>query len=387
MDDVIVIGGGIVGASAAYRLARSGARVTLVDRADTGQATAAGAGIISPGTSYNPPAAFFPLAFRAVAYYDTLLAALAEDGETETETGFETVGLLHVATTEAEATALPVLLRLIEERCASGAPRIGMVQMLSGDEARMLFPALGACLGAIYTSDAARVDGRLLRDAMRRGAARHGARIVAGSAEAIREAGGGVELTVNGETLTAGAAILAGGAWSGALAETLGEGVRLPVFPQRGQILHLRLPGRETARGPIVVGFHSHYLLTFPLDRVVAGATRESDSGFDPRMTAGGVREALDEALRVAPGLADATLQEVRIGLRPASPDGLPLLGRIPGSERLYVATGHGASGLQLGPYSGALVADLALGQSSATDLGVGLDLTPFAPGRFASQA
>ncbi len=387
VDDVIVIGGGIVGASAAYRLARSGARVTLVDRADTGQATAAGAGIISPGTSYNPPAAFFPLAFRAVAYYDTLLAALAEDGETETETGFETVGLLHVATTEAEATALPVLLRLIEERCASGAPRIGMVQMLSGDEARMLFPALGACLGAIYTSDAARVDGRLLRDAMRRGAARHGARIVAGSAEAIREAGGGVELTVNGETLTAGAAILAGGAWSGALAETLGEGVRLPVFPQRGQILHLRLPGRETARWPIVVGFHSHYLLTFPQDRVVAGATRESDSGFDPRMTAGGVREALDEALRVAPGLADATLQEVRIGLRPASPDGLPLLGRIPGSERLYVATGHGASGLQLGPYSGALVADLALGQSSAPDLGVDVDLTPFAPGRFASQA
>src|SRR5262249_32647471 len=61
VDDVIVIGGGIVGASAAYRLARSGARVTLLDRADAGQATAAGAGIISPGTSYQPPAAFFPL--------------------------------------------------------------------------------------------------------------------------------------------------------------------------------------------------------------------------------------------------------------------------------------------------------------------------------------
>jgi D-amino-acid dehydrogenase len=84
VDDVIVIGGGIVGASAAYRLARSGARVTLLDRADVGQATAAGAGIIAPGASYHPPAAFFPLAFRAVGYYDTLLAALAEDGEMET---------------------------------------------------------------------------------------------------------------------------------------------------------------------------------------------------------------------------------------------------------------------------------------------------------------
>lgn len=383
MDDVIVIGGGIVGASAAYRLARSGARVTLVDRADSGQATAAGAGIISPGTSYHPPAAFFPLAFRAVAYYDTLLAALAEDGETET--GFEAVGLLHIATTEAEATALPVLLQLIEERRATGMPRIGTAQMLSGDEARALFPALGPCLGAIHTSGAARVDGRLLRDAMRRGAARRGARIVTSSAEAIREASGGVDLTVNGETLTAGAAILAGGAWSDMLAETLG--FHLPVFPQRGQILHLRLPGRETAHWPIVVGFHSHYLLTFPQDRVVAGATRESDAGFDARMTAGGVREALDEALCVAPGLADATLDEVRVGLRPASPDGLPLLGRIPGCERLYVATGHGASGLQLGPYSGALMADLALGQSSALDLNVDLDLAPFAPARFAPRA
>ena len=375
MDDVIVIGGGIVGASAAYRLAHCQARVTLVDRADAGQATAAGAGIISPGTTYDSPEAFFPLAFRAVAYYDTLLATLTEDGETRT--GFEAVGLLHVATSEAEAEALLVLLRLIEERRAAGVPRIGAVQMLTSDEARALFPALGDCFGAIHASDAARVDGRLLRDAMRRAAAQRGVRLVTGAVDAIREAGSGVEVTVNDEMLTAGAAILAGGAWSGALAET--QGFRLPVFPQRGQILHLRLPGRETARWPIVVGFHSHYLLTFPQDRVVAGATHESDAGFDVRMTAGGVREALDEALRIAPGLADATLDEVRVGLRPESPDGLPVLGRIPDHERLYVATGHGSSGLQLGPYSGAVVADLALGGSPAPDV----DLAPFAPARF----
>lgn len=182
---------------------------------------------------------------------------------------------------------------------------------------------------------------------------------------------------VNGERVAAGALIVAGGAWSAALGEELGS--PLPVFPQRGQILHLEMHDTDTSHWPIVVGYHSHYLLTFPANRVVAGATRESQSGFDVRMTAGGVYEALGEALRVAPGLARATLREVRIGLRPASPDGLPILGRLPGYDDVFVATGHGPSGLQLGPYSGALVVGLALGEQPA------LDLTPFAPQRFAT--
>ncbi|HEU5199584.1 MAG TPA: FAD-dependent oxidoreductase, partial [Ktedonobacterales bacterium] len=110
---------------------------------------------------------------------------------------------------------------------------------------------------------------------------------------------------------------------------------------------------------------------------VVAGATREDGPGFDVRLTVAGVHEVLSEALRVAPGLAGATIQETRIGLRPASPDGLPLLGHVPGLERVFLATGHGPSGLQLGPYSGALVADLLLGQPAH------VDLTPFAPERF----
>jgi len=232
-------------------------------------------------------------------------------------------------------------------------------------------------LGAVATTGAARVDGRLLRDALWRAAERRGARIVSGDAALeLAASGGRVDaVRVGGERLAAGTVIVAGGAWSAALGEALG--VALPVFPQRGQILHLTLPGSATAGWPIVVGFHAHYLLTFAPDRVVAGATRESESGFDVRMTAGGVHEALAEALRVAPGLAGATLAEVRVGLRPASPDGLPLLGQLPGYDNVLVATGHGPSGLQLGPYSGAVVAGLALGEPEQ------LDLTPFAVARF----
>lgn len=374
MDDVIVIGGGIVGASTAYHLARAGAQVTLIDQEQPGQATAAGAGIISPGTSFKSPAAFYPLGFRAVAYYEELLAHLAEDGETST--GYETVGLLHVATSEDEAARLPILLRLFEERKAAGVKNLGEIRLLDNQEARSLFPALGTIYGAIYTSGGARLDGRLMRNALRGAAQFRGARIiVAGEgARLVRENKRITQVTAAGQIFAAGTVVIAAGAWSGQFAEALE--LNLPIYPQRGQILHLQGP-EEASRWPIIEGFHSHYILTFPGGRIVAGATRENHAGFDVRQTTGGVHEALSEALRVAPGLANTTLREVRIGLRPATPDGLPIVSRIPTLENVFLASGHGPSGLQLGPYSGALVAELALGNTPD------LDLSPFAVERF----
>ena len=107
--------------------------------------------------------------------------------------------------------------------------------------------------------------------------------------------------------------------------------------------------------------------------RVAVGATVE-DVGFAPEITAGGVHEVLRETLRVMPGLCDATLREVRVGLRPVSVDDAPILGALPGTGNVFVATGHGANGLLLGPVSGALVADLVLGRDPV------LDLAPFSP-------
>ncbi|HST90459.1 MAG TPA: FAD-dependent oxidoreductase, partial [Ktedonobacterales bacterium] len=209
-EDVIVIGGGIVGASATYALARRGARVTLVDRGDVGQATASGAGILSPGTSIRPLPAFFAIGRPASAYYDTLLAQLAEDGETET--GYAVAGLLHVATSAEEGARLPELARLFVERRAAGFGQVGDVSEITGDEARARFPALGpAILGAVATTGAARVDGRLLRDALRRAAERRGARIVSGDAAlAVAATGGRVDaVLVGGERLAAGTVLVA----------------------------------------------------------------------------------------------------------------------------------------------------------------------------------
>ena len=107
---------------------------------------------------------------------------------------------------------------------------------------------------------------------------------------------------------------------------------------------------------------YGHYMVPWADHRVAVGATVE-DAGFAAEVTAGGVNEIMREALRVMPGLATATLGEVRVGLRPTSVDDSPLLGPLPGIDNVFVATGHGASGLLLGPISGQVVADLVQGK------------------------
>lgn len=156
-------------------------------------------------------------------------------------------------------------------------------------------------------------------------------------------------------------------------------GVRLPVAPQRGQILHLRVPDARTADWPVVHAFQDQYIVAWGGGRVVAGATRETGSGFEPRITAGGVQSVLAEALRVAPGLAGAELIEMRVGLRPMSADGLPILGPVPVAG-VQLITGHGPSGLTYGPYCARLVTDLLVGRA------LELDLSPFAIDRFAAR-
>jgi D-amino-acid dehydrogenase len=180
------------------------------------------------------------------------------------------------------------------------------------------------------------------------------------------------------ESIPCDAVVIAGGAWTPALAAHLD--VEIPVHPVRGQIVHLRLPGVETGKWPIVSPILSQYLVPWPEGRVVVGATVEPDAGFDARPTAAGMRQLFSEMLRLAPGLGDATFLEIRAGLRPVSVDDAPVLGGLPGWENVSVCTGHGANGLLLGPYSARLVADLILGRPPATDL------APFAVDRFATS-
>lgn len=374
MSDVLVIGGGIVGSSVAYHAARAGLGVTLVDRRDEGHATAAGAGIIAPGVGDGESDGHNALVAQAAAHYPRLLAHLTEDGEEEP--GYWRVGALVIATNEAEADFLAGAGRFAEESLGAGVPGIDRAAMVDGAVARELFPPLAPVPAALHLAGTARIGGRLMRDALQRGAQRRGATILRGDVALRRDDRRSVHAFIDGRQAPAETVVIAAGAWSAPLGAEIG--LPLPVFPQRGQIAHLAMPGHDTNRWPVVLTFQGHYLLTFPRDRVVAGATRENGSGFDYRQTAGGVHRVLGQALAIAPGLAAATLRDVRIGFRPATPDGLPILGRAPGAENLFIATGHGPTGLTMGPYSGALVVDLIRGEPTS------LNLRPYAPDRFA---
>jgi D-amino-acid dehydrogenase len=370
--DVVVVGAGVVGASAAHRLALAGARVTLVDPRLDGQATAAGAGIVAPTGHFPPSDVVLPLVGAALEFLPRLVGELRADGEPDT--GFARSGALHVATTQSEAARLTQVLRHADARVAAGFPGAAPGALVDGTAARARFPALAPSIRAAAELPGwGRLDGRRLRAALEAAARRRGAWVVEAAARLV-PAAGGCAVHAAGRTLPADAVVLAAGAWSGALAAEVG--LKLPVRAQRGQLAHLRLRGTDTAEWPVVVGFHSHYLLAFPPDRVVVGATHEDTDA--PAVTAAGVHEVLGDALRIAPGLAAAELVELRAGLRPVLPDALPALGHAPAVPNLVVATGHGAYGLQMGPFSGALAAELAVGGVAS------FDLSPFDPGRFA---
>ncbi|HEU4367130.1 MAG TPA: FAD-dependent oxidoreductase [Methylomirabilota bacterium] len=365
--DAIVVGGGLLGTATAYHLARAGALTLLVDRADSGRATDAGAGIISPETNSRDSEVWFRLAVEAGAYYPALIDQLR--GEQGGDTGYARCGQLVVAVTDDEIPAFERARGVILERQQRrGLPAPGDLHEVSSAEARELFPALAPVHGAIHARTGARVDGRLLNRALLSAATGRGLISRAGSVDRLALEGGTVTgVVVGGEHVAAGTVAIAGGAWSEAFAKQLG--VSIPVAPQRGQIIHLGLRGTDTSRWPVVSAFHHHYLVAWPDSRVVAGATRETGSGFAPHTTAAGIREVLAEAIRVAPGLAPAEVREIRVGLRPLAADGLPVLGAVPGVRGVFLATGHGPSGLTLGPYSALVVARQMLGEPPGTDL------------------
>jgi glycine oxidase len=359
--DVVVVGGGVIGLSCAWRLAQRGARVAVVERGEPGcGATRVAAGMLAPvgELTFGEPE-LLELTLAAARLYPEFVAELeSASGE---DTGYEQLGALHVALDRDEAAQLRRvhdLQRSLELEAEWLPPR----------RCRELEPGLTPSFhGGVLAPGEAAVDPRALTLALvsalhAEGAeVRTGTEVVDGIFEGERIVGVRVQPTgassdvKQSEVLRAERVVLASGAWSGAT-EWLPEHARPRVRPVKGQVLELRRRDGEPPTHHILAS-ELVYLVPRPDGRLIVGATVE-EMGYDTAVTAGGVHELLREAYRLLPDVAEMELVGTVAGLRPGTPDNLPLVG--PGAiDGLVLATGHFRNGILLTPLAAQAVADL----------------------------
>jgi glycine oxidase len=350
-SDVVIIGGGVIGASLAWSLARRGASVSLVEAGRIGRgASWAAAGVLAPGLSSTDPPAFTALAADSLASWEDWAGELEE--QAGAGLGFRRDGLLHVWV-DPDAPDLP------PDLAVAPPADEGSGERLTAADVRTLVPSLtGPLAGGVLYRDDAQVDNPRLAPALVRAASALGVRVLTDTpvCALLGDTGRcrGVR-TASSEELSAGAVVVAAGAWSGPLAAA--AGVSLPVEPWRGQMLAFDAPARPL--GPIVF-CGELVLIPRPHGPLLVGTTLER-VGFDARVTLAGLHEILQRAERVAPALGDLPLVRTWAGLRPGTPDGLPYLGPVPGWEGLFAATGHGRKGIILAPITGELLAEVVL--------------------------
>lgn len=342
--DVAIVGGGVIGLSCAWRAARRGARVAVVERSHPpAGATRVAAGMLAPvgELAFGEPE-LLEMTLAAAELYPDFVAEL--EAASGVLTGYRHDGALHVALDRDEAAEL----RRVHELQRS----LGLgAEWLPPRRCRELEPGLTPSFnGGVHAPDEASVDPRALAASLLAALeAEDGIELLFGSGvEAALLDGDRVAgvRTESGRELPAAAVVLATGAWSGQ-ASWLPDSACPPVRPVKGQILELR--GRDgTAPCRRIVASERVYLVPRPDGRLIVGATVE-EQGFDTAVTAGGVHELLREAYRLLPEVAEMELVEATAGLRPGTPDNLPLIGAS-GVDGLLWATGHYRNGILLAP-------------------------------------
>lgn len=354
--DVIVAGAGVVGLSAARALAAAGARVIVVERRRVGcEASGAAAGMVAPQAG-EPHTLLLPLALRARDRHLQLAAELEE--ETGISVDLSRLGRLQLALDDPAAAALQ---GVVEAHHRLGLP----AELLSGADVRDAEPNVNpAVRSAAYFAGDRRVDNVRLTRALAASAVLRGATLLTGRPVTglLVEGGRIAGVRTGAEVLRAPVVVNATGAWAGLLAD---DPQPPPVEPVRGQIVAFDLSPPLLRH---VVWSGHGYLVPRSDGRVLAGSTLER-AGFDKAVTAGGVRAILEMALSMVPALSDVRIADAWAGLRPGTPDALPVLG--PGARPgLIHACGLFRDGILLGPLVGEIAARLAQGSDPPADIG-----------------
>lgn len=345
--DVIVIGAGIIGCAIGRELARRGAAVRIFEARTVGAgATQASAGVLAPYIEAHDRGPLFSLTVRSLAMYDRFVADVSAESGIAVE--YRRCGTLEVAADRDMAERL--------KRTAAAPGASDVMRWLDAAAARREERGLPEFIeGALLVPEHGYVVVSALTDALTWAALRHGAQLEAAHrVNGVRRDGSRLSvLTEDGTVWPTESVVVAAGSWS--------DQIQIPrprssmVRPIRGQLLRLRWPGAPPSR---IIWGPDCYVVPWENGTVLVGATVE-DVGFDERATAAGVRDLLDAACELLPDGWRATFVEARVGLRPATADGLPLIGRSEPLPAVVYATGHYRNGVLLAPLTAHLVADL----------------------------
>jgi glycine oxidase len=373
----IVIGGGIIGCSVAWRLAAEGVATTVLERGRVGQeASWAAAGMIAPQAEADGPGPFFDFCMKARDAFEAIVDRLVRDGGVDPE--YDRAGILYVALGADERVQLE---RRAKWQRSVGAP----LEELSGAEARRIEPMLSPeAIYAIHMPTNRRTDNRKLTQAYAAAARRAGAEFVEGARVevlAIRgERAPGVAMRADGVVMDDGSireadvVVNAAGSWAGEIRGLEADRVRL--HPVRGQMVCF-----ETAPGTLGPALFSlrGYVVPRRDGRLLAGSTME-EAGYNKAVTLAGLDKIARGAAAIVPALGAAAFREAWAGLRPATRDLLPVLGFSPSVSNVLWAAGHFRSGILLSAITGEIIADLIKGRRPAVELGA------FSAARFKEQ-
>jgi glycine oxidase len=365
--DVVVVGGGIVGMATAYYLAKGGVPSIVIERDAIGShASGFAYGGLSPLGGFGIPGPLAEIAQDGMRLHRELAESLVE--ETGMDVDFRVRPSLALALNEADVQRLQAALPWQQRQPGYSA------RWLDAAEARRVEPRISEeTIGAVLIDGTADVEPYRLVLALTRAAEEMGVTVRHGRVTGLRREGGRVTGVIleRGE-VACSAVVLGLGPWSGETSSWIGTSIE--VRPLKGQILRLQAPGPPVACS---VGWGHNYATT-KTDGLLWAGTTEEEAGFDEEATL----EARDEIgaalVKMLPAMADAQVVHQTACLRPLASDGLLLLGRVPGLEHVYMATGAGRKGIVYGPPMGRAIADLILNGSTK------ISLEAFNPGRFA---
>lgn len=351
--DVIIVGGGIIGLSAAWQLQQEGVAVVVLDPAPGTGASHAAAGMLAPiHEAYWGESHILRLNLAASQAWPAFADELGVDS-----VDYRRNGTLMAAYDADDKALLDNLGDLHEQE---GLP----VERLRSRECRSLEPLLTPGVrGGVYSPLDHQVNPRrVVAELLNR---------VPTIAVSATEVARNQVVSADGQVMACQQVVVAAGAWTGRL-------LRVPIRPLKGQVLRLsgpegllRLPVRCVVQGSTV------YAVPRSDGEIVVGATQE-EQGFDTRVTAGGIYELLRDVLAMLPGLREIDLVETWAGLRPGAPDNAPIIGT--GDDGIVYATGHYRNGILTAPITAAAVSALVIGRRPP------VDLSPFSPSRFHSD-